>query len=177
MGRRRVILSKKCHRVDVAGKSRLSALQTLLAHPECLALDKRYDLKAWSFSRNLNSTAVNGSGLTATGTSSATASAMHSLLKENRGQALRRMVLFSDGRRNEGLSYANVTQQLILDGIQVDAIGFGETQAAPNLILERVQSPQFLLVGDEGIFHLRVRGARGRRRRVSTHRRGVSTKT
>jgi len=153
--------SASMQRVDVAGESRLAAMQKLLRNPGSLALNERYDLKAWSFAQSLDSTAVDGSGLTAAGTSSATASAMHSLLKENRGQALRRIVLFSDGRRNEGLSYLHLTQELILGGIRVDAIGFGETRAAPNLILERVQSPQFLLVGDEGIFRLRLRGVGG----------------
>ena len=137
--------------------TRLSELQALLASPLREQLEKDYRLEAWSFSDRLASSATDGSELQGDGQGSALGQALESLLSEYRGRRMPDVVLFGDGRNNLGGDPLEAADRLRTEGVKVHVVAFGEAEEAPDLLLERVQTPDLVLAGDVGLFSVRLR--------------------
>ncbi len=137
---------------------RLDVLKRIAGSAEVAELADRYNLNSYKFGGKLSATAADGSDLTAQGESSAIGDAILELLSEHRGRRLPEIVLFSDGRVTRGSELAEVAERLSREGVRAHAVALGDPRPAPDLILERVQVPDLVLVGDAAVFQLRVRG-------------------
>jgi hypothetical protein len=145
-------------RVDDQQGQRLEVLKQIAASPERQKLAERYNLNTYKFSSKLSASDENGNDLTAQGESSAIGDSILELLSEYRGRRLPEIVLFSDGRVTQGSSLEEVAQRLNREGVRAHAVALGDPRPAPDLVLERVQVPDLVLVGDAAVFQLRVRG-------------------
>lgn len=137
--------------------TRLAELQALLTSPLREQLEEDYQLQAWRFSERLAATPSDGSELTGSGQASALGQALESLLAEYRGQRMPDVVLFGDGRSNLGGSALDAADRLRTEGVKVHVVAFGQAEEAPDLVLERIQTPDLILAGDVGLFSLRLR--------------------
>ncbi|KAA3605697.1 MAG: hypothetical protein DWQ01_18875 [Planctomycetota bacterium] len=135
---------------------RLEVVQAIAASPWRQTLEQRYQLQAYRFSDRLVPTAVDGSSLAAQGAATDLGSALMQLLRENRGRRLPDVVLFSDGRSNQGPPVETAADRLAAEGVRVHVVALGDPEPAPDLALERVQSPEVVLVQDEALFVLRL---------------------
>ena len=138
--------------------TRLQRLQALLASPFLTTLGERYTLRAWKFAERATSAAPDGSGLQGDGEATALGDALLAVLAEARGRQVPQVVAFSDGRVNLGTALPEAADRLRAEGARVHVVGLGSAAAAPDLVLERVQVPDLVLVGDVALFTLRVRG-------------------
>ncbi len=137
--------------------ARLDLLKALLASPWLATLSERYVLQAYRFSDRLSPTPPDGSGLSGKGTATALGNALLGILSENRGRRLPEIVVLTDGRNNLGPSPGDAAARLASEGVQVHVVAFGDPRPAPDISLERIQSPDVVLAGDEAFFLLRVR--------------------
>jgi len=145
-------------RVDDQQGQRLEVLKQIATSPERQKLTERYNLNTYKFSSKLSASDENGNDLTAQGEASAIGDSILELLSEYRGRRLPEIVLFSDGRVTQGSSLEEVAQRLNREGVRAHAVALGDPRPAPDLVLERVQVPDLVLVGDAAVFQLRVRG-------------------
>ncbi len=141
------------------GPTRLSQLQSLLQSPFRRQLEEHYQVQAWQFDDNFTSTATDAKQLQGDGQASALGDALQGLLAEYRGRRIPDVVLFSDGRNNFGSDPLLAADRLRAEGVRVHAVAFGQTAEAPDLILERVQTPDLVLAGDVALFSLRLRAS------------------
>lgn len=141
--------------------TRLQQLQSLLAGDFREQLEEDYRLEAWRFSDRLSTTSSDGRDLTATGQSSNPGDSLLALLAEHRGRRMPDVVLASDGRRTTGAALDVVADRLRHEGVKVHVLAFGKATEAPDLALERVQTPDLVLAGDVALFSLRLRASGG----------------
>jgi len=137
--------------------SRLTELQALLASPLREELESKYQLQAWRFGERLAATSTHGDELTGAGQASSLGNALEALLAEYRGRRMPDVVLFGDGRTNLGSDPLQAADRLRAEGVKLHIVAFGQAEQAPDLILERIQSPDLVLAGDVGLFSLRLR--------------------
>ncbi|MDA1113648.1 MAG: hypothetical protein O3A95_05030 [Planctomycetota bacterium] len=137
--------------------SRLTELQSLLASPLREEFESKYQLQAWRYSERLAATTTNGEELSGAGQASSLGNALEGLLAEYRGRRMPDVVLFGDGRTNLGNDPLEAADRLRAEGVKLHAVSFGQAEEAPDLILERVQTPDLVLAGDVGLFSLRLR--------------------
>jgi hypothetical protein len=150
--------SASLQRVDPQTGARLEVLQQLAASPERSALEQRYQLSAYKFADKLSPTQPDGSALKGRGNQTALGDALIAFLNEHRGRRIPELLLFTDGRVTAGAELAEVTERFRRDGVRVNAIALGDPRPAPDLLIERVQVPDLILVGDAALFKLRLRG-------------------
>jgi len=141
------------------GITRQQLLSELLAGPFGETLDKDYELSAWRFDQRLAATENSGGELRAAGQESAPGDALLALLAEYRGRRVPEIVLFSDGRSTSGAPLIEVTDRLRDEGVKVHVVSFGSSTEAPDLVLERIQTPDLVLAGDVALFSLRLRAS------------------
>ena len=139
------------------GISRQQLLTELLGGSFREQLESEYELQAWRFEQGLAATEPNGSALTAAGQESAPGDALLALMAEYRGRRMPDIVLFSDGRSTSGTLLPEVTDRLRNEGVKVHVVSFGSATEAPDLVLERIQTPDLVLAGDVALFSLRLR--------------------
>lgn len=140
------------------GVSRLQRVQATLQNEFSSVLEDRYQVQSWRFGSRLQATATDGSDLKGEAQQTALGEALMAVLAENRGRRLPDILLFSDGRSNEGQELAPVAERLRAEGVEVHVLAVGNSEEAPDLMLERVQSPDLVLSGDVSLFSLRLRG-------------------
>jgi len=141
----------------VDGLSRQQLLSELLAGPFREHLESEYEVQAWRFDQRLVSASLDGSDLAAAGQESAPGDALLALMAEYRGRSMPDIVLFSDGRSTSGAPLGEVTDRLRNEGVKVHVVSFGSAAEAPDLVLERIQTPDLVLAGDVALFSLRLR--------------------
>ena len=139
------------------GLTRQQNLSALLGSPFREQLDDQYDLMAWQFAERLVATNPDGSQLNAAGQESAPGDALLALMAEYRGRRMLDVVLFSDGRSTSGVDLPEVSERLRNEGVKVHVVSYGNASAAPDLMLERIQTPDLVLAGDVALFSLRLR--------------------
>lgn len=140
------------------GVSRSARVQAMLADGFAATLGERYQLQAWRFGERLQATTADGTGLDGNAQGTALGDALMAVLAENRGRRLPDLLLVSDGRSNEGLPLGPAADRLRAEGVTVHVLAVGSGDEAPDLVLERVQSPDLVLAGDVSLFSLRLRG-------------------
>jgi len=140
------------------GISRTARVQSLLEQGFSETLANRYQLQGWRFGERLQATPTDGSALTGGAQRTALGQSLLDVLAENRGRRLPDILLVSDGRSNDGAGVAAAANRLRAEGVRVHVLAVGNSEEAPDLMLERVQSPDLVLAGDVSLFSLRVRG-------------------
>ncbi|MCX8229474.1 MAG: hypothetical protein OTJ44_05920 [Planctomycetota bacterium] len=149
--------SASMQHADTTDGSRLLQMQSILQTPNFQDLKHLYSVSTWSFGKQLSSTSPFGESLQGDEPETDIAGALRNLQTEFHGQDLARILLLSDGRDTNREPLDSTGTLLAESGIRVDALVFGETQETPDIILERIQGPEFLLVGDDALFRFQLR--------------------
>ena len=149
--------SASMQHADTTDGSRLLQMQSILQTPNFQDLKHLYSVSTWSFGKQLSSTSPFGESLQGDEPETDIADALRNLQTEFHGQDLARILLLSDGRDTNREPLDSTGTLLAESGIRVDALVFGETQETPDIILERIQGPEFILVGDDALFRFQLR--------------------
>ncbi|HBF22356.1 MAG TPA: hypothetical protein DDW23_00950, partial [Planctomycetes bacterium] len=134
---------------------RLDILLGILESPFSKALEKNYAVEKWMFSSRA---APSGSSLpTGRGSSTALGDALLEIFTSYRGQRLPAVVAVTDGRSHQGTSVAEAAARIADEGIPVHVIALGDARPAPDLILEILQKPEQVLVGEDALVLLKIK--------------------
>ena len=131
-------------------------------------MKSRFDLALYGFSRELVPLA-DLSGLQATGRVTRLGEALEAVFPEAVGGRTAAVVLFSDGRSNDGLPPLEAASRFAAEGIPIHTVLCGRPSALKNLAVLDVQAPANVLQKEKVTFKVPVRtgGLGGMKFRIS----------
>lgn len=143
---------------ELSSFTRLELLKKILGNSELKILEdlqEKADVKLFSFAGDVSAEA-DLERLTGHGSVTRLGDAVRAVHEEFRGRRLASMVVFSDGRSNEGSLPADVADELATDSIPIVVVGVGDPDTPKDVSIQAVSVPQSVLKDDEVIFQVTV---------------------
>ncbi len=150
--------------------SRLELARRVLEGPEKILekMKARFDLALYGFSRETVPLA-DLSGIQATGRVTRLGEALDAVFPEAVGGRTAAVVVFSDGRNNDGIPPVEAASRFAAEGIPIHTVLCGRPSALKNLAVLDIQAPTNVLQKEKVTFKVPVetRGLGGKRFRIS----------
>ncbi len=118
-------------------------------------LKSRAEVKLFSFASQVTPEA-NLDRLSGHGSVTRLGDALRTVQNEFRGRRLASIVVFTDGRSNEGELPPDVAEDLASESIPVVVVGVGDPDTPEDVSIQAVAAPQSVLKDDEVIFQVSV---------------------